>query len=105
MEIENTKFENLATCKWCRDINLNLLSAPTGFPHAPNRNRLMRSAQRCRLCSLLFRKDRSRRDSLLRLKLERHGDVDPQLCLKFAHDGEPGGRKFKLAFFVFTNEG
>ena len=50
----------LGSCRYCRGITLEALAQPGGYKHASNRASLVRSAQKCKLCSLLFRRDRSR---------------------------------------------
>jgi len=93
----------LRNCKYCRGITLESLS--NGYLHAPNRAALVRSAQKCRFCSLLFRKDRSRSDGQLFLKLEPYSDDDSQICLKLSHI-EPGSQpKEQLSFFLYTSLG
>ncbi|KIW01067.1 uncharacterized protein PV09_07359 [Verruconis gallopava] len=93
-------------CKYCRHITLEKLASPEGYLHAPSRSSLVRSAQRCRLCSLLFRKDRSRQASQLCLSLAPFSEDDPQVVLNISHVGaaEPS-RNARLSLFLYTDAG
>lgn len=93
-------------CRYCRGISLETLS--NGYPHAPNRASLVRSAQKCRFCSLLFRKDRSRNGEQLFLKLEPFSNDDPQVCLRISHlhsDNHNGASAEPISFFLYTSLG
>jgi hypothetical protein len=93
----------LGSCRHCRGITLEALARPGGYRHASNRASLVRSAQRCRLCSLLFRRDRSRSTSPLYLSLECSDEEDePVVSLRVSHGGD--GEK-DLVFFLFTAKG
>lgn len=93
----------LQNCKYCRGITLETLS--NGYLHAPNRTALVRGAQKCRFCSLLFRKDRSRDNGQLLLKLGPYSIDDNQICLKLSHI-EPGAQpREQLSFFLYTSLG
>ena len=94
---------NLSHCKYCRGITLAGLQ--DGYRHAPSRASLVRSAQRCRLCSLLFRKDRSRHSSQLMLRLEPFSKNDPQICLRILHVGGDAVVQQQLSLFLFTSTG
>lgn len=96
---------NLNDCRYCKGISLQALSAPGGYKHASNRASLVRSAQKCRLCSLLFRRDRTRHSSALYLALEQFSDEDPQICLRVSYGDEDSRQKSDLAFFMFTSRG
>lgn len=100
-----TSLDELVNCKYCRGINLENLTAENGYLHAPSRSSLVRSAQKCRLCSLLFRKDRSRHSSQLRLKLEAFSDDDPQVCLRVTHLNNNALVGHQLSFFLYTSPG
>ncbi|KAF2433249.1 HET-domain-containing protein [Tothia fuscella] len=105
MPEENSSNAELKNCKHCRDITLERLAAPGGYLHAPSRSSLVRSAQKCGLCSLLFRKDRSRRNSQIFLALEPFSDDDPQMCLKIGHMSTSNDTPVRnqLAFFLYTS--
>jgi hypothetical protein len=95
----------LSTCRYCKGISLKSLSEPGGYRHASNRASLVRSAQKCKFCSLLFRKDRTKKQNTpLYLALDTL-DVDEnnQLCLKVFH-GEDG-EESDIVFFLFTIPG
>jgi hypothetical protein len=100
-----TSLDELVLCKYCHGINLENLTAEDGYLHAPSRSSLVRSAQKCRLCSLLFRKDRSRHSSQLRLKLEAFSDDDPQICLRVTHLNKKALVGHRLSFFLYTLPG
>jgi hypothetical protein len=104
---------DLSTCRYCSGISLESLTKPGGYRHASNRASLVRSAQKCRLCSLLFRKDRTRHTVPLYLSLEQsdgaEADEVGQVCLKVRHgpashqqDEEEGDG---LTFFLYTSAG
>jgi hypothetical protein len=97
--------DELVHCKYCRGINLENLTDENGYLHAPSRSSLVRSAQKCRLCKLLFRKDRSRHSSQLRLKLEAFSDDDPQVCLRVTHLNKNALVGHQLSFFLYTSPG
>jgi hypothetical protein len=94
-------------CKYCSKITLERLADENGYLHAPSRSSLVRSAQRCRLCSLLFRKDRSRQSaSQLRLSLDKFSDDDPQIVLNISHvNAEKPSTKGPIPLFLYTNQG
>ena len=97
----------LDACRHCRGITLEALARPGGgYRHASNRASLVRTAQKCRLCSLLFRRDRSRdNNSPLYLSLDVSGDEDdPVVGLRVSHSRDGGGEK-DLVFFLFTSKG
>jgi len=98
-----TILDELVDCKYCYRLSLDNLAA--GYLHAPSRSSLVRSAQKCRLCSLLFRKDRSRHSSQLRLRLEAFSEDDPQLCLRVAHLNNNALVGHQLSFFLYTSPG
>lgn len=100
-----SEYGELMNCKHCQNITLESLAAPEGYLHAPSRSSLVRSAQKCRLCSLLFRKDRSRHNSQLRLALEPFSEEDQQICLKIGHLGNDALTRNQLAFFLYTSLG
>jgi hypothetical protein len=102
---ERTQYRpTLGSCRYCRGITLEALARPGGYKHASNRASLVRSAQKCKLCSLLFRRDRSRDASPLYLSLDVSDDEDePVVSLRVSH-GRDGGEK-DLVFFLFTSKG
>jgi hypothetical protein len=102
MQADSIDSGELLKCKHCRGLTLEKLAEPKGYLHAPSRSSLVRSAQRCRLCSLLFRKDRSRHNSQLRLSIEPFSDEDPQICLKISHLNNTTADGTQLAFFLYT---
>jgi hypothetical protein len=95
----------VAHCKYCSNLTLETLSQ--GYLHAPKRSSLVSSAQTCRFCSLLFRKDRSRDGGQLYLKLEPFSGHDRQLCLRISHlQNEKNGQLTEpLSFFLHTSLG
>jgi hypothetical protein len=93
----------LQNCKYCRGITLESLS--NGYLHAPNRTALVRGAQKCRFCSLLFRKDRSRDNGQLLLKLGPYSIDDNQICLKLSHIESGSQPREQLSFFLYTSLG
>ena len=93
----------LQSCKYCRGVTLESLS--NGYLHAPNRAALVRSTQKCRFCSLLFRKDRSRDNGQLFLKLGPYNNHDNQICLKLSHLGPGSQPEEQLSFFLYTSLG
>ena len=107
MNVESPRADSgsLSECRYCKGINLEALSIPGGYKHASNRASLVRSAQKCRLCSLLFRRDRTRHSSALYLSLEPFSDDDPQMCLRVSYGEGKGQKRSDLAFFMFTSEG
>ena len=94
---------NLGNCKHCRGITLQRLA--DGYRHAPSRASLVRSAQKCKLCSLLFRKDRSRESSQILLRLEPFSVDDPQICLRVSHVDDDASMQQQLSLFLFTSPG
>jgi len=96
---------NESDCKYCCNITLETLS--NGLLHAPDRNSLVRSAQKCRFCSVLFRRDRSGNGGQLFLKLEPFSVDDPQLCLRISHGHSEshGEKQIEPTFFVYTSLG
>jgi hypothetical protein len=99
---------DLQQCKYCRSITLEKLADATKcLKHAQSRSSLFRSAQRCRLCSLLFRKDRSRqRSSQLCLSLETFSEDDPQVVLNISHmEAGQISKNVRLSLFLYTNPG
>jgi hypothetical protein len=106
MQVESTVSSELLNCKHCRGLTLEKLAAPGGYLHAPSRSSLVRSAQKCSFCSLLFRKDRSRHSSQLRLSIEPFSHEDPQICLKISHLADKTiAIQNPLAFFLYTSQG
>lgn len=96
---------DLSQCRYCKGINLDSLSTPGGFRHASNRASLVRTAQKCRFCSLLFRRDRTRHSDAIFLALERRGDDgEEQICLSVRH-GSGQIDANQLTFFLFTKQG
>lgn len=96
------------SCKYCCNITLEKLASKEGYLHAPSRTSLVRSAQKCKLCSLLFRKDRSRRASTqLRLSLQEFSEDDPQIVLTISHvvDEEKRASNAQLSLFLYTQTG
>jgi hypothetical protein len=96
---------DLSTCRYCRGISLESLSQPGGYKHASNRASLVRSAQKCKFCSLLFRKDRTKKQNTpLYLTLDTY-DVDEnyQICLKVFHGDE--AEESDIVFFLYTIPG
>jgi hypothetical protein len=91
---------NPQDCRYCRGITLEKLSAPGGYRHASSRASLIRSAQKCKLCSFLFRRDRTRHASALWLSLDRVGDDDGVVCMSVGHDS-----KTDFNIFLYTLEG
>ncbi|KAF2400151.1 HET-domain-containing protein [Trichodelitschia bisporula] len=87
-----------AACRFCSGLSLDALASRAGYLHAYSRSSLVRSAQTCRLCSLLFRKDRSRRSAQLRLSLARENG---QTCLRVEHVGG----KHRISLSLYTLEG
>lgn len=90
-------------CKYCHGLTLEKLASPEGYLHSPSRSSLIRSAQRCPFCSILFRKDRSRHSSQLKLSIEPFSHSDPRMCLKLSHLGK--NSQDQLAFFLYTSQG
>jgi hypothetical protein len=112
MQVESTDSRQLLNCKHCRGLSLEKLAAPGGYLHAPSRSSLVRSAQKCSFCSLLFRKDRSRHNSQLRLSIGPFSDEDSQICLKISHlanntyfANNKNAVQNPLAFFLYTSPG
>ena len=98
----------ISACKYCKHITLEKLASKEGYLHAPSRSSLVRSAQKCRLCSLIFRKDRSRQaGSQLRLCLQQFSEEDPQIVLTISHVLGEGRRvgNHQLSLFLYTQEG
>lgn len=97
---------DLSDCRYCRGISLESLCVPGGYKHASNRASLVRSAQKCRLCSLLFRRERSRHgiNEPLYLTLEPFAEDSTQSCLRVRH-GERDESRSELTFFLFTTIG
>jgi hypothetical protein len=99
---------DLSSCKYCKGISLESLSQAGGYRHASSRSSLVRSAQKCKLCSLIFRKDRAKKhNEPLYLALDTFGgDDDEQVCLRVSH-----GRiveetsESDLVFFLYTSPG
>lgn len=101
----------VSECKYCAQLTLHSLC--NGYLHATTRASLVRTAQTCRFCSLLFRKDRSRHGGQLLLKLAPFSDDDGQLCLSISHvqqeqghgkakNGTAGTAMETVAFLVYT---
>lgn len=104
---------DLSNCRYCSGITLSSLSKPGGYRHASNRASLVRSAQKCRFCSLLFRRDRTRHTVPLYLSLEQsnasEADEVGQVCLRVRHgnDEDPGAKAESdgVMFFLYTEPG
>jgi hypothetical protein len=104
---------DLSTCRYCSGISLESLTKPGGYRHASNRASLVRSAQKCRLCSLLFRKDRTRHTTPLYLSLEQtdgaESDEVGQVCLRVRHGPASHQQNEEegdgLTFFLYTSAG
>src|ERR1700760_4586262 len=111
---------NLSTCRYCSRLNPASLSQPNGVIHASSRASLVRSAQRCRLCQLFFRRDRSGRQRLgasaddrkLLVKFEKRDSEDENSeevgCLRVMYVGADGTAENDddgLVFWVYTREG
>lgn len=101
--------QDISECKLCRKITLAQLISPTGCLHAPNRKALVRSGQKCRLCSLIFRKDRlgrgtAVRDMGIRLRLAKDKGTEVLFLVEHIVEGddvhEPKGRTIKLKVFT-----
>lgn len=107
---------NFSDCKYCRNLTLRALGSPSGYVHAPSRKSLVRSAQTCRLCSLIFRKDRLGRGIGIRergliLKFEKDEEGEVSLCISHVGDEDEdeldplrsrqrSGQKLKLGLFT-----
>jgi hypothetical protein len=98
----------LSKCRYCKGISLETLSQPGGYKHASSRASLVSSAQKCKLCSLLFRRDRSRKQNdAIYLALDNTGDDDDdqQVCLRVSHSSVDFGDENDLVFVLYTSRG
>src|ERR1700760_2823243 len=99
---------NLSNCRYCKGISLESLSQPGGYRHASNRASLVRSAQKCKLCSLIFRRDRAKKhNEPIYLALDTFGGDDAeQVCLKVSHGRVVAeADESDLIFFLYTSPG
>ena len=99
---------NLSNCRYCKGISLETLSQAGGYRHASNRASLVRSAQKCRLCSLIFRRDRAKKQNEpIYLALDTFGGDDAeQVCLKVSHGRVVAeADESDLIFFLYTSPG
>jgi hypothetical protein len=108
---------DLSTCRYCSRLNPHALSQPGGVIHASSRSSLVRSAGKCRLCQLFFRRDRSGRQRSggrqgadsghLVVSFERRDEDDDEVaCLRVKYANRTGGSGEEgLVFWVFTQEG
>jgi hypothetical protein len=107
-ELSKLSNGNLSNCRYCKGISLESLSQPGGYRHASNRASLVRSAQKCKLCSLIFRRDRAKKhNEPIYLALDTFGGDDAeQVCLRVSHGRVVAeADESDLIFFLYTSPG
>ena len=102
-----TAIGDLSNCRYCKNISLETLSQPGGYRHASSRSSLVRSAQKCKLCSLIFRRDRTKNlNDPLYLSLHAvDADETQQICLKISHGKVRDSEENDIIFFLYTFPG